>query len=145
MLVCFLVFAFLRFTNHFPSRLTRRASISRENRELGRPVGQFLQNPQFDALMPRRIHLRFVLPAVVGAVVGFLALAYAIPNESALSAVLVCLISPGLKIAELTVPARHESLAFTFGWFLRIAIGVNAAYYFVILAVATYLVDRRRK
>lgn len=89
-----------------------------------------------------RILLRYVLPAALGAIVGFLTLAYAIPNEGSTSTVLIALISPGLKIAELTVPARHESLAFTFGWFLRIAIGVNAAYYFLIFALLSFLVRR---
>jgi hypothetical protein len=56
---------------------------------------------------------------------------------------LVSLFSPGLKIAELVMPAAHESLAWTFGWFLRIAIGVNAAFYFAIFALLAYVVDRR--
>ena len=42
------------------------------------------------------------------------------------------------------MPAAHESLAWTFGWFLRIAIGVNAIFYFAIFTVLAYLVDRRR-
>jgi ascorbate-specific PTS system EIIC-type component UlaA len=91
-----------------------------------------------------RIAIRIILPAVLGTIVGFLALAAAIPAESSLSAPLVAMFSPGLKIAELTVPARHESLAFTFGWFLRIAILANAAYYFAIFAVLGYLMTRRR-
>lgn len=94
--------------------------------------------------MKGRIAIRIILPAVLGTIVGFLALAAAIPAESSLSAPLVALFSPGLKIAELTVPARHESLAFTFGWFLRIAILANAAYYFAIFAVLGYLMTRRR-
>lgn len=94
--------------------------------------------------MKGRIAIRIILPAVLGTIVGFLALAAAIPAESSLSAPLVAMFSPGLKIAELTVPARHESLAFTFGWFLRIAILANAAYYFGIFAVTAYLFDRRR-
>lgn len=95
--------------------------------------------------MNGRILIRLVLPAVIGAIVGFLALACAIPAESSLPAALVVLFSPGLKIAEMTVPARHESLAFTFGWFLRIAILANAAYYFAIFALAAYLLALRRK
>lgn len=95
--------------------------------------------------MNGRILIRLVLPAVIGAIVGFLALACAIPAESSLPAPLVALFSPGLKIAEMTVPARHESLAFTFGWFLRIAILANAAYYFAIFALAAYLLALRRK
>lgn len=92
--------------------------------------------------LPRNLR-RYVLPAALGAIVGFLTLAYAIPNEASTSTALIALISPGLKIAELTVPARHESLAFTFGWFLRIAIGVNAAYYFLIFALLAFLARRR--
>ena len=94
--------------------------------------------------MKGRIAIRIILPAVLGTIVGFLALAAAIPAESSLSALLVAMFSPGLKIAELTVPARHESLAFTFGWFLRIAILANVAYYFAIFAVLGYLMTRRR-
>ena len=95
--------------------------------------------------MKGQIVSRFILPAVLGTIVGFFALAAAIPAESSLSAPLVALFSPGLKIAEMTVPARHESLAFTFGWFLRIAILANAAYYFAIFSAATYLLLRRRR
>lgn len=94
--------------------------------------------------MGLRVFFRYVLPAALGVIVGFLALAYAIPNEGSTSAPLIALISPGLKIAELTVPVKHESLAFTFGWFLRIAIGVNAAYYFVIFAVLFFFGSRLR-
>jgi hypothetical protein len=91
-----------------------------------------------------RIFFRFVLPACFGLVAGVLALAYAVPNEPALSTPVVSLISPGLKVAELTVPTGHESLATTFGWFLRIAIVVNAAFYFAIFAGLAHLVARRR-
>ena len=95
--------------------------------------------------MKRRFVVRIILRAVLGTIVGFLALAAAIPAESSLSAPLVALFSPGLKIAEMTVPARHESLAFTFGWFLRIAILANAAYYFAIFSATAYLLIRRRR
>lgn len=94
--------------------------------------------------MPRSLFFRFVLPALLGFLVGFFALAYAVPNESSLPVPLVSLFSPGLKVAELVMPASHESLAGTFGWFLRIAIGINAIFYFVIFAFLAYLVDRRR-
>jgi len=83
-------------------------------------------------------------PAIVGLLVGFLALAWAVTAESSLPVLLVCLVSPGLRLAELTMHAAHESLAWTFGWFLRIAIGVNAAYYFAVFALLAYLIDRRR-
>ena len=94
--------------------------------------------------MPQRIVFRLVLPAIVGLMVGFLALAFTVPSESTMPVHLVSLFSPGLKIAELVMPAAHESLAWTFGWFLRIAIGVNAAFYFAIFALLAYVVDRRR-
>ncbi|HKN76252.1 MAG TPA: hypothetical protein VJW94_13830 [Candidatus Acidoferrum sp.] len=94
--------------------------------------------------MPQRIIFRLVLPAIAGLLVGFLALAWAITSESALPVWLVSVVSPGLKISELVMPAAHESLAWTFGWFLRIAIGVNAIFYFLIFALLAYIVDRRR-
>jgi len=94
--------------------------------------------------MPQHPLFRWVLPAVLGLLAGFLALAWAVPNESAAPVWLVALFSPGLKIAELVMPSTHESLAWTFGWFLRIAIGGNAIFYFAIFAVLAYLVDRRR-
>jgi hypothetical protein len=94
--------------------------------------------------MPQRVIFRWVLPAILGLMVGFLALAWAITSESALPIWLVSLFSPGLKVAELAMPTSHESLAWTFGWFLRIAIGVNAMFYFFIFALIAYLIDRRR-
>ncbi len=94
--------------------------------------------------MPNRPFFRLILPAILGLLVGLLVLAWVVPNESNLPVPLVSLISPGLKIAELLMPAVHESLAWTFGWFLRIAIGVNAIFYFAIFALLAYLVDRRR-
>jgi hypothetical protein len=95
--------------------------------------------------MPERIFFRLALPAIAGLLVGFLALAWASASESTLPVWLVSLISPGLKIAELVTPAAHESLAWTFGWFLRISIGVNAIFYFAIFALLAYLVDRRSR
>jgi hypothetical protein len=94
--------------------------------------------------MQQNLFFRWILPAIVGVMVGFLALAWAITRETTLPVWLVSLFSPGLKVAELVMPAAHESLAWTFGWFLRIAIGVNAIFYFAIFAVLAYLVDRRR-
>lgn len=93
--------------------------------------------------MQQSLFFRWVLPAIVGLMAGFLALAWAITRESTLPVWLVSVFSPGLKIAELVMPAAHESLAWTFGWFLRIAIGVNAIFYFAIFTVLAYLVDRR--
>ena len=94
--------------------------------------------------MPQSFLFRWLAPAVLGLVVGFLALAAAVTNETALPVWLVLLFSPGLKVAELVMPETHASLAWTFGWFLRIAIGVNAVFYFAIFALLAYLVDRRR-
>jgi hypothetical protein len=93
--------------------------------------------------MPQHPFFRWILPAILGLLVGFLALAWAVTSESSLPVPLVCLFSPGLKIAELIMPATHESLAWTFGWFLRIAIAVNAIFYFAIFALLSYLVGRR--
>jgi hypothetical protein len=94
--------------------------------------------------VPQRFLFRLALPAVVGLLVGFLALAWTVTAESTLPVSLVCLVSPGLKLAELIMPAAHESLAWTFGWLLRIAIGVNAAYYFAVFALLAYFAARRR-
>lgn len=74
---------------------------------------------------------------------GFFALAIAVPNEPAIPVPLLTLFSPGLKIAELIMPQEHGSLGWTFGWFLRIAIGVNASFYFVVFALVAYLLGRR--
>jgi hypothetical protein len=93
--------------------------------------------------MLRRWLLCLILPAVLGSCLGFLALAVAIQDEPALSAPLLTIFSPGLKVAEMLIPARHESLGSTFGGFLRVAIGLNALLYFSIFAFAGYLLDRR--
>jgi hypothetical protein len=93
--------------------------------------------------MLRRLLLRLVLPAILGSVVGFVALAFAVENEPAISPPLLSIFSPGLKVAEIVTPARHESLGSTFGGFLRLAIGINSALYFSVFALAGYLVDRR--
>jgi hypothetical protein len=95
--------------------------------------------------MPKRPFFRWVLPAVLGLLAGVLALAWAVPNETAAPVWAVSLFSPGLKIAEAIMPSTHESLAWTFGWFLRIAIGGNALFYFGVFAVLAYLVDRRSR
>ena len=93
--------------------------------------------------MLRRLLVRLVLPAILGSVVGFLALALAVQDEPSLPAPLLSVFSPGLKVAEMVVPAKHESLGSTFGGFLRIAIGVNAVLYGSLFALAGYLIDRR--
>jgi hypothetical protein len=94
--------------------------------------------------MQKRLFFRWIFPAILGLLVGFLALAWAITSESNQPVSLVSLVSPGLKVAELLMPSAHESLAWTFGWFLRIAISVNAIFYFSIFVLLAYLVDRRR-
>ena len=94
--------------------------------------------------MPQRASFRFLLLAGLGLVAGFLALAIAVPIEPELPSPLIALFSPGLKLAELITPETHKSMAWTFGWFLRIAIAANAAFYFAIFALLAYVADRRR-
>jgi hypothetical protein len=94
--------------------------------------------------MLRRLLLRLVLPAILGSLLGFFALAFAVQDEPSIPVSVLAIFSPGLKIAEILVPAKRESLGSTFGGFLRVAIGVNAMLYFSIFAFAGYLVDRRR-
>src|SRR5215469_2100035 len=97
--------------------------------------------------MARKVVLRFILPAVMGALLGFFTLAVAMQNEPNIPGPLLSLFSPGLTVAEFFTPARRESLLSlgpTFGGFLRMALGVNTAFYFAILVGAAYLVDRRR-
>lgn len=97
------------------------------------------------ALMPQRGLLRFLLLAGLSVAAGFIALAIAVPIEPQTLAPVIALFSPGLKLAELVAtPETGKSFAWTFGWFLRIAILANAAYYFALFVLATYLVDRRR-
>lgn len=88
--------------------------------------------------------LRNLLFAGVGLVAGFLALAVAVPLEPQVPAPLLALLSPGLKIAELIMPDTHGSLAWTFGWFLRIAILGNAIFYYGVFALLAHLLTRRR-
>ena len=80
----------------------------------------------------------------LGLVAGFLALAIAMPLEPQVPLPLLVLLSPGLKIAELIMPDTRGSLAFTFGWFLRIAIVSNAVFYYAIFALLAHLLARRR-
>ena len=94
--------------------------------------------------MLRRIILRFILPAVGGLGVGFLALAYATENEPNIPPWLLSLFSPGLKIAELLSPVQHQSLASTFSEFLRLAIAINALFYFILFSGIAYLWGRHR-
>jgi hypothetical protein len=87
---------------------------------------------------------RYVLPALAALPLGFVGLALAAQNEPSIPAPLLMLLSPGLKLAELMIPGGHSSLGATFGTFLRIGIGVNALYYFALLALLIWLVTRRR-
>lgn len=96
------------------------------------------------AVMPQRRLFRFILLAGLGLVAGFLALAIAVLIEPQVPAPLIALFSPGLKLAEFVTPETGKSFAWTFGWFLRIAIAANAAFYYALFAVAAYLFDRRR-
>ena len=91
-----------------------------------------------------RILFRIVLPAIVALPLGFVGLALAAENEPAIPAPVLMLFSPGLKLAELITPGARGSMGATFGWFLRVGIGVNAAYYFAIFFSLAYLVTRRR-
>jgi hypothetical protein len=94
-------------------------------------------------MLPRK-WFRFLLLASLGLMAGFLALAIAVPLEPQIPAALIALFSPGLKLAELVTPETHNSIAWTFGWFLRIAIIANAAFYYAIFSLIVYLAARRR-
>ena len=83
--------------------------------------------------------------AGLGLLAGFLALAIAIPVEPQLLPCVIALFSPGLKLAELIMPETHRSMAWTFGWFLRIAIAANAVFYYAIFALLTFALRRRRR
>jgi hypothetical protein len=90
--------------------------------------------------------LRYLLLAGLSLVAGFLALAIAVPLESQIPALLIALFSPGLKLAEMVTPETGKSFAWTFGWFLRIAIAANTAFYYAIFSLITYgLLAARRK
>ena len=93
--------------------------------------------------MNKRVLFRIVFPAVLALPLGFVGLALAAENEPTIPAPLLMLFSPGLKLAELITPGTHGSLGATFGWFLRVGIVANAAYYFVIFALLAYLFTRR--
>jgi hypothetical protein len=94
--------------------------------------------------MPQRKLFRFLLLAGLGLLAGFLALAVAVSIEPQVPAPLIALFSPGLKLAELITPQAHKSMAWTFGWFLRIAITANAVFYCAIFALFAYVTDRIR-
>lgn len=86
---------------------------------------------------------RNLLFGALGLVAGSIALAIAVPLEPQIVPAVVALFSPGLKLAELIMPETHKSMAWTFGWFLRIAILTNAVFYYTILALLVQVFTRR--
>jgi hypothetical protein len=94
--------------------------------------------------MPQRKPFRLLVLAGLALVAGFIALAIAVPIEPQVIAPVIALFSPGLKLAELVTPETGKSFAWTFGWFLRIAILTNAIFYFAIFSFFACLLDRRR-
>ena len=94
--------------------------------------------------MPQSKPSRFLLLAGLGLAAGFLALAIAVPIEPHVIPLVIAVFSPGLKLAEVVTPATGRSFAWTFGWFLRIAILANAAFYFAIFSLVAFFLDRRR-
>ena len=94
--------------------------------------------------MPQRMPFRLLVLAGLALVAGFIALAIAVPIEPQVIAPVIALFSPGLKLAELVTPETGKSFAWTFGWFLRVAILTNAVFYFAIFSFFAYLLDRRR-
>ncbi|HKV62875.1 MAG TPA: hypothetical protein VJO16_13240 [Candidatus Acidoferrum sp.] len=94
--------------------------------------------------MPQRKLFRLLLLAGLGGVAGFIALAIAVAIEPQVTPPVIALFSPGLKLAEVLTPETGKSFAWTFGWFLRIAIVANAIFYFAIFSFFAYLAGRRR-
>src|SRR5258708_12918765 len=92
--------------------------------------------------MPQHKLFRFLLLAALGLIAGFLALAIAVPLEPQVAAPLIALFSPGLKLPEFVTPESGKSFAWTFGWFLRIAIAANAAFYYTLFAFLTPIPPR---
>lgn len=89
--------------------------------------------------MPQRKLFRFFLLAGLGLIAGFAGLAIAVAVEPQVPALVIALFSPGLKLAEFVTPETGKSFAWTFGWFLRIAIAANAAYYYALFALFSYV------
>jgi hypothetical protein len=94
--------------------------------------------------MPQRGPFRLLLLAGLALVAGFLALAIAVPMEPQIPGALIVFFSPGLKLAELITPEGHRSMAWTFSWFLRIAIAANTVFYFAIFSLLAFVVNRSR-
>jgi hypothetical protein len=93
--------------------------------------------------MPQHRLIRNLISAGLGLFAGFLALAVAVPMEAQVPVPLIALLSPGLKLAEVVMPETHGSMAWTFGWFLRIAIATNTVFYYAIFALLAYAFTRR--
>src|SRR6266849_4289673 len=103
------------------------------------------RNPLLESTaMPQRMPFRLLVLAGLALVAGFIALAIAVPIEPQVIAPVIALFSPGLKLAELVTPETGKSFAWTFGWFLRIAILTNAVFYFAIFYFLAYVLNRRR-
>ena len=77
-----------------------------------------------------------------GTCTGFVALAIAAADELVLPPTAIAFFSPGVRVAEFLVPGSHESLGWTFGWFLRVAIATNALFYFVLFIFVVHLAER---
>jgi len=88
--------------------------------------------------------IRYLLLAGLALAVGFLALAIAVPMDQQNGTAQTVFFSPGLKLAQLITPDAGKSMAWTFSWFLRIAIVTNAAFYFAIFSLVAYIVGKRR-
>src|SRR5215472_10212719 len=97
---------------------------------------------QFPA-MAQNLLFRNLLFFGLGLVVGFIALAIAISVEPQLLPWVIVLFSPGLRLAELVMPETHRSMAWTFGWFLRIAIAGNGVFYYGIFALLAFAFRRQ--
>jgi len=87
---------------------------------------------------------RYSVLAGLALVAGFLALAIAVPMDQQSPTSLTVLFSPGLKLAQLFTPQTDKSMAWTFSWFLRIAITANAVFYFAIFSLLAYFLGRAR-
>src|SRR5713226_7466550 len=102
-------------------------------------------NPlRISAVLAQRSFFHFFFNALITMSARFLALAIAVPLEPQVPAPLIALFSPGLKLAEFVTPETGKSFAWTFGWFLRIAIVANASFYLALFALIACLADRRR-
>jgi len=95
--------------------------------------------------MPQSKLIRTLLLAGLGLIAGFIALAIAVAIEPQVLPPVIALFSPGLKLAEVLKPGTGKSFAWTFGWFLRIAIATNTAFYFAIFSLLSYLFGRRTR